>query len=82
LQTLPEVIQAVRSFVLFLFRRLLGIVVLVWAVTLLAFGLFRVGVPSPAADAQINAQLGPGEPATWQYFTTCRGCCTAISATR
>jgi peptide/nickel transport system permease protein len=58
----------VRSFVLFLFRRLLGIVVLVWAVTLLAFGLFRVGVPSPATDAQINAQLGPGEPATWQYF--------------
>jgi peptide/nickel transport system permease protein len=65
---LPEVTQVVRRFVLFLFRRLLGIVVLVWAVTLLAFGLFRVGVPSPATDAQINAQLGPGEPATWQYF--------------
>jgi peptide/nickel transport system permease protein len=69
LQTpLPEVTQVVRHFVLFLFRRLLGIVVLVWAVTLLAFGLFRIGVPSPATDAQINAQLGPGEPATWQYF--------------
>jgi len=58
----------VTSFALFLLRRLLGIVVLVWAVTLAAFALFRVGVPSPAADAQINAQLGPGEPVTWQYF--------------
>ena len=55
------------SFVLFLLRRLLGIIVLVWAVTLGAFALFRVGVPSPAAEAQINLQLGQGEPATWQY---------------
>jgi peptide/nickel transport system permease protein len=69
LQTsLLEVTQVVRRLVLFLFRRLLGIMVLVWAVTVLAFGLFRVGVPSPATDAQINAQLGPGEPAAWQYF--------------
>jgi peptide/nickel transport system permease protein len=58
----------VRGFVLFLFRRLLGIAVLVWAVTLAAFGLFRVGVPSPATTAQINAQLGQGESASWQYF--------------
>lgn len=56
------------SFALFLLRRLLGIAILVWAVTLAAFGLFRVGVPSPAADAQINAQLGLGEPASWQYL--------------
>jgi peptide/nickel transport system permease protein len=60
--------HVVTSFALFLTRRLLGIAVLVWVVTLAAFGLFRAGVPSPAADAQINAQLGPGEPATWQYF--------------
>jgi peptide/nickel transport system permease protein len=58
----------VTSFALFLLRRLLGIAILVWAVTLAAFGLFRVGVPSPATDAQINAQLGPGEPASWQYL--------------
>ena len=50
------------SFALFLLRRLLGIAILVWAVTLAAFGLLRVGVPSPAVDAQINAQLGQGEP--------------------
>ena len=56
------------SFALFLLRRLLAIAVLVWALTLAAFGLFRVGVPSPAADAQINAQLGQGEPASWQYL--------------
>lgn len=55
------------SFALFLFRRLLGIVVLVWVVTLAAFGLFRL-VPSPATYVQINAQVGPGEPAAWQYF--------------
>ncbi len=55
-------------FALFLVRRLLGIAVLVWAVTLTAFGLMRVGVPSPSTDAQINAQLGAGEPASWQYF--------------
>lgn len=55
------------KFALLLLRRLLGIMVLAWAVTLAAFGLFRIGVPSPATDAQINAQLGPGEPATWQY---------------
>ncbi|WP_300609150.1 ABC transporter permease [Trebonia sp.] len=55
------------GFALFLARRLLGIAVLVWVVTLAAFGLFRLGVPSQLADIQINAQLGPGEPATWQY---------------
>lgn len=33
-----------------------------------AFGLFRVGVESPAATAQINAQLGAGEPAPVQYL--------------
>jgi peptide/nickel transport system permease protein len=58
----------VTSFALFLVRRLLGIVVVVWAVTLAAFGLFRAGVPSPSVQAQINQQLGLGEPATWQYF--------------
>jgi peptide/nickel transport system permease protein len=56
------------SFALFIGRRLLGIVVLVWVTTLVAFGLFRVGVPSQLADTQINAQLGQGEPATWQYI--------------
>ena len=39
-----------------------------WVVTLAAFGLFRAGVPSPVVDAQVNAQLGQGEPATWQYL--------------
>jgi peptide/nickel transport system permease protein len=57
----------VVSFALFLFRRLLGIVVLIWVVTLAAFGLFRLGVPSQLADRQINVQLGQGEPASWQY---------------
>lgn len=56
------------GFALFLLRRLLGIAVLVWVVTLAAFGLFRAGVPSPVVTAQINAQLGQGEPATWQYL--------------
>ncbi len=56
------------SFALFLLRRLLTIVVLGWAVTLAAFGLFRVGVKSPATTAQINAQLGAGEPAPVQYL--------------
>jgi peptide/nickel transport system permease protein len=60
--------QVVTSFALFLLRRLLGIVVLVWVVTLAAFGLFRLGVPSQLADTQINAQLGRGEPAAWQYM--------------
>jgi peptide/nickel transport system permease protein len=55
------------SFALFLLRRLLAIVVLGWLVTLAAFGLFRVGVESPATTAQINAQLGAGEPAPVQY---------------
>ena len=56
------------SFALFLVRRLLGIVVLVWAVTLAAFGLFRAGGASPASRVQIDTQLGQGEPAAWQYF--------------
>src|ERR1700684_1909807 len=51
----------------FLGRRLLGIAALVWVTTLVAFGLFRLGVPSQLADGQINAQLGQGEPASWQY---------------
>jgi peptide/nickel transport system permease protein len=57
----------VGSFVLFLIRRVLGIVVLAWIVTLAAFGLFRLGVPSELADTQINAQLGQGQSASWQY---------------
>ena len=52
----------------FLLRRLLGIAVLIWASTLAAFGLLRVGVHSLAADAQINTQLGPGQSASWQYL--------------
>ena len=55
------------GFALFLLRRLLGIVVLIWAVTVAAFALFRLGVPSQFADRQINVQLGVGEPASWQY---------------
>jgi peptide/nickel transport system permease protein len=56
-----------RGFVLVLFRRLLGIVVLVWAVTVAAFALYRAGLETPAVNTEINSQLGPGEPATWQY---------------
>jgi peptide/nickel transport system permease protein len=55
-------------FAFFLIRRLLAIAVLAWVATLGAFGLFRVGVESPAATAQINAQLGAGEPAPVQYL--------------
>jgi peptide/nickel transport system permease protein len=56
------------SLALFLLRRLLAIAVLGWVVTLAAFGLFRVGVESPATTAQINSQLGTGEPAPVQYL--------------
>ncbi len=56
------------SFVLFLIRRLLGIVILACAVTLAAFTLFRVAGLRPATIAQINAQLGAGEPAAVQYL--------------
>ena len=56
------------GFALFLLRRLVAIVVLGWVVTLAAFGLFRVGVESPAATAQIDAQLGAGQPALVQYL--------------
>jgi peptide/nickel transport system permease protein len=44
------------GFAVFLMRRLLGIAVLVWVTTLVAFGLFRLGVPSQLADGQIDAQ--------------------------
>jgi peptide/nickel transport system permease protein len=53
---------------LFVVRRLLGIAALVWLATLATFGLFHVGVPHRAADAQITAQLGPGQPLTGQYL--------------
>ncbi|MGA3154423.1 MAG: ABC transporter permease [Streptosporangiaceae bacterium] len=55
------------GFALFLLKRLAGVAVIVWAATLTAFGLFRVGVPNPGIDAQISRQLGPGQPASWQY---------------
>ena len=55
------------GFALFLALRLLGIAVLAWVTTLVAFGLFGLGVPSQLADGQIDAQLGQGEPASWQY---------------
>lgn len=58
-----------KGFLLVLLRRLLGIAVIVWVVTLVSFVLYRTGVAnaSAATNAEINAQLGPGEPATWQY---------------
>jgi peptide/nickel transport system permease protein len=56
------------SFALFLLRRLIAIVILAWVITLAAFWLFRVGVESPATTAQINSQLGAGEPAPVQYL--------------
>lgn len=56
------------SFALFVVRRLLGIAALAWLSTLAAFGLFHAGVPDRAADAQIDAQLGPGRPIASQYF--------------
>jgi peptide/nickel transport system permease protein len=52
----------------FLIRRLLGIAVLAWATTAAAFALLRVGIPNPGVDAAISRQLGPGQPAIWQYF--------------
>lgn len=52
----------------FLLKRLLATAVLAWLVTLAAFWLFQVGVESPAATAQINAQLGAGDPAAVQYL--------------
>ena len=51
----------------FLLRRLLGTIVLVWATTVAAFVLLRVGPPSASMDAQISQQLGAGQPASWQY---------------
>jgi peptide/nickel transport system permease protein len=53
---------------LFLFRRLVGIALIVWAATVTTFGLFRVGVPNPGIDAQIADQFGPGQPVFWQYM--------------
>jgi peptide/nickel transport system permease protein len=58
----------VTGFALFLLRRLLGIAVLAWAVTVAAFALFRLEVPSQIAGVQLNAQLGAGESASWQYL--------------
>jgi peptide/nickel transport system permease protein len=58
----------VAGFALFLGRRLLGIAVLAWAVTVVAFAIFRVAVVGELADVEINAQLGAGEPAWVQYF--------------
>jgi peptide/nickel transport system permease protein len=55
-------------FALFLIRRLVAIVVLALAVTAAAFTLFRVAGLRPATVAQINGQLGPGEPAAVQYL--------------
>jgi peptide/nickel transport system permease protein len=53
---------------LFLIRRLVAIVVLALAVTAAAFTLFRVAGLRPATVAQINGQLGTGEPAAVQYL--------------
>ena len=55
------------KFAVFLLRRLLAIVVLALVVTAVAFTLFRVSGLRPATIAQINGQLGPGEPASVQY---------------
>jgi peptide/nickel transport system permease protein len=52
----------------FLLRRLLGIAVLAWVTTAATFALLRVGIPNPGIDAALSQQLGPGQPAVWQYF--------------
>ena len=52
----------------FLLRRLLGIIVLVWATTVAAFVLLRVGPPSAGMETEISQQLGAGQPAAWQYL--------------
>jgi peptide/nickel transport system permease protein len=57
----------VAGFGRFLLRRLLGIIVLVWATTVAAFVLLRVGPPSSGMQAEISQQLGAGQPASWQY---------------
>ncbi len=59
--------MSVRSLVRFLLRRLLGIAVLAWAATAATFALLRVGIPNPGIDAALSQQLGPGQPAVWQY---------------
>lgn len=56
------------GFALFLFRRLVGIALTVWAATVATFGLFRVGVPNPGIDVQIAEQFGPGQSVFWQYI--------------
>lgn len=58
----------VANVTLFLLRRLLGIVAVVWVTTLAAFGLFRVGVPSPTVTGQIDRQLGLGQSLFSQYL--------------
>jgi peptide/nickel transport system permease protein len=58
---------SVRSLARFLVRRLLGIAVLAWAATAATFALLRVGIPNPGIDAALSQQLGPGQPAVWQY---------------
>jgi peptide/nickel transport system permease protein len=52
---------------LFLIRRLLAIIVLALGVTAAAFTLFRVAGLRPVTIAQINGQLGAGDPAV-QYL--------------
>lgn len=59
--------MSVRSLARFLLRRLLGIAVLAWAATAATFALLRVGIPNPGIDAALSQQLGPGQPAVWQY---------------
>jgi peptide/nickel transport system permease protein len=58
----------VTGFVVFLARRLLSLVVVVWAATLGVFVLFRLGVPNPGLNAAIGQQLGPGLPIWEQYL--------------
>jgi peptide/nickel transport system permease protein len=56
------------GFVLFLARRVLSLVVVVWAATLGAFVLFRIGVPNPGLNFEIGEELGPGQPWWEQYL--------------
>jgi peptide/nickel transport system permease protein len=56
------------GFLIFLARRLLALVVVVWAATLGAFVLFRIGVPNPGLDARIGFELGPDQPVWVQYL--------------
>ena len=79
--------------ILYVARRLLAVIGVVWAMSILIFAIVHIlpgnvayailgEYATPSAVATLEAKLGLNDPLAMQYWRWARPCCTATSANR